>query len=63
MFGSKRKKQAAAAPEAQSAPQPAAPRMSGGYQVTELTTYDGGKRKVVVYTSDSSGKIIKTIKR
>ncbi len=34
-----------------------------GYQVVELPTYHGGKRKVVVYTSDGSGKIIKTFRR
>jgi hypothetical protein len=36
---------------------------AGGYQVVEIPTYHGGKRKVVVYTSDASGRIIKTIRR
>ena len=46
------------------APQ-AAPRVSssGGYEITELPTFHGRKRKVVVYTSDGSGKIIKTYKK
>lgn len=50
--------------QSQSAPQ-AAPSQtySGGYQVVELPTYHKGKRKVVVYTSDANGKIIKTFKR
>lgn len=48
--------------------QPAAPTTSvsysqGGYQVTELPTYHKGKRRVVIYTSDASGKIIKTFKK
>ncbi len=40
----------------------AASTYSGGYQRVELPTFHGRKRKVVVYTSDSSGKIIKTFK-
>jgi hypothetical protein len=36
---------------------------ANGYQVTELPTYHSGKRKVVVYTSDASGRIIKTYKK
>ena len=67
-FGRKRSKEA---PQQQSAPQPAsqpgAPWQSysggGGYVVTELPYYDKGKRKVVVYTSDANGKIVKTFKR
>ncbi len=35
----------------------------GGYVVTELPTYHGGKRKVVVYTSAPDGRIIKTFKK
>lgn len=63
MFRKKRSNEASPQPEAQ-APQAAqAPRMSGGYQVTELPTFHGRKRKVVVYTSDGNGKIIKTFKR
>ncbi len=67
-FGRKRKE---AAPQQQSAPQsgsqPGTPWQSyggsGGYTVTELPYYDKGKRKIMVYTSDASGKIIKTFKR
>ncbi len=35
----------------------------GGYVSSELPTFHGRKRKVVVYTSDASGRIIKTIKK
>lgn len=66
-FGRKRKE---AAPQQQSAPQSASsgtPWQSysggGGYVVTELPYYDKGKRKVMVYRSDASGKIIKTFKK
>ncbi len=44
-------------------PQSAPMTASGGYMVTELPTYHGLKRKVVVYTSDANGKIIKTYKK
>ena len=68
-FGRKRNKQEA--PQQQSAPQ-SAPQSStpwqsrsgsGGYVVTEVPYYDKGKRKIVVYTSDANGKIIKTFKK
>ena len=65
-FGRTRK---SVAPPQQSAPpsQPGALWQSytgdGGYQVTELPYYDKGKRKVMVYRSDASGKIIKTFKK
>jgi hypothetical protein len=67
-FGRKRKE---AAPTQESAPPPAsqggAPWQSysggGGYLVTELPYYEKGKRKVMVYRSDASGKIIKTFKK
>ena len=67
-FGRKRKE---AAPQQQSAPQsasqPGTPGQShagsGGYQVTELPYYDKGKRRIMVYRSDASGKIIKTFKK
>jgi hypothetical protein len=67
-FGRKRKE---AAPQQQSAPpsgsQPGTPWQSyagsGGYLVTELPYYEKGKRKVMVYRSDASGKIIKTFKK
>jgi queuine/archaeosine tRNA-ribosyltransferase len=58
MFRRKTAKEAPSQPTAQ-----AAPTYSGGYQSVELPTFHGRKRKVVVYTSDASGKIIKTIKR
>jgi hypothetical protein len=66
-FGRKRNKQES--PQQQSAPpsQSSAPWQSyggsGGYVATEIPYYDKGKRKIVVYTSDSTGKIIKTFKR
>ncbi len=67
-FGRKRKE---AAPQQQSAPQSASQSSSpwqtydggGGYMTTELPYYDKGKRKVMVYRSDASGKIIKTFKK
>jgi len=67
-FGRKRKE---AARQQQSAPQPTSEpgspwqsrAGSGGYMVTELPYYDKGKRKVMVYRSDASGKIIKTLKK
>jgi hypothetical protein len=65
-FGRKRSKEA---PQQQSAPQsqPGTPWQSysgsGGYVATEVPYYDKGKRRIVVYTSDASGKIIKTFKR
>lgn len=56
-----RKKRAAEAPPQSDAQE--APRMTaGGYQTVELPTFHGRKRKVIVYTSDANGKIIKTIK-
>ena len=58
MFG--RKSKEAPSQPAQAAPTPT---YSGGYQVTELPTYHKGKRRVVVYTSDANGKIIKTFKK
>ena len=63
MFRRNRNKQEAPAqtdmPE--SAPTPTS--SPGGYMTVELPTYHKGKRKVVVYRSDPSGKIIKTFKR
>ncbi len=67
-FGRKRKEAASQQQSApQSASQPGAPGQShagsGGYQVTELPYYDKGKRRIMVYRSDASGKIIKTFKK
>lgn len=39
------------------------PTSSNGYQRVELPTFHGRQRKVVVYTSDPSGKIIKTLRK
>ena len=60
MFRKKRAKEAQPQSDAQAAPQQTS---SGGYQITELPTFHGRKRKVVVYTSDGNGKIIKTFKK
>ena len=51
------------APSQSDAPQAAPTVSSGGYQITELPTFHGRKRKVVVYKSDGSGKIVKTFKK
>jgi hypothetical protein len=67
-FGRKRSKEA---PQQQSAPQsagqPSTPWQTynngGQYMVTEVPYYEKGKRKIVVYTSDATGKIIKTFKK
>ncbi len=56
----RKRKQAA---ESQPAPEPQRQVSSGGYVSTEVPTFHGRQRKVVVYTSDASGKIIKTFKR
>jgi len=60
MFGSKRKSRKEATPPAEAAQTPVS---SGGYVSSELPTFDGRTRKVVVYTSDANGKIIKKIKK
>ncbi len=60
MFRRKARKEAAPQADAQPAPMPTS---SNGYQITELPTFHGRQRKVVVYTSDASGKIIKTFKK
>jgi len=56
----KRKKQKDSGPEVEIRQ---APTSSGGYVSSEMPTFHGRHRKVVVYTSDASGKIIKTFKR
>ncbi len=62
MFRRNRNKQEAPAQSdmPESAPTPPS---SGGYMTVEVPTYHKGKRKVVVYRSDPSGKIIKTFKK
>jgi hypothetical protein len=66
-FGRKRNKQEAPQQQSASQSQASAPWQShsggGGYVVSELPYYDKGKRKIVVYTSDANGKIIKTFKK
>ncbi len=60
----RRKKAQAEAPTQVDMPAQSGPTMgSNGYQVVEVPTYHAGKRKVVVYTSDATGKIIKTFKK
>jgi hypothetical protein len=65
MFRSKRAKQApqAEADQPQSQPQPQPMTTSNGFQRVELPTFHGRTRKVVVYTTDAQGRIIKTIKK
>ena len=67
MFRAKRKKQAGQAPaESGSQAQAQAPQqpvMANGYQVTELPTFHGRTRKVIVYTTDAQGRIVKKIKK
>jgi hypothetical protein len=49
---------------AQVDPGPSMPMTNGaGYVITELPTYHSGKRKIVVYTSDAQGRIIKSYKK
>ena len=62
MFRRKRAKEEAQ-PQTEAQAPPAPRTSSGGYVVTELPTYHGSKRKVVVYTTDANGRIIKTIKK
>ena len=60
----RKKAQADAPAQAEVPQQQSAPRTSsGGYVVTELPTYHGLKRKVVVYTSDANGRIVKKYKK
>jgi len=65
-FGRKRNKLEApqqSAPPSQSSTPWNSYNGSGGYVVSEVPYYEKGKRKIVVYTSDASGKIIKTFKK
>ncbi|MFN2608280.1 MAG: hypothetical protein ABR511_10410 [Acidimicrobiales bacterium] len=58
MFRAKRTKNTAE-PEAPQAPTP-----SSGYHRSELTTFDGrGNPTVIVYSTDSLGRVVKTTKR
>jgi len=61
MFGSKRKKESKDA--APAAPVAQTPVSSGGYVRSELPTFHGRQRKVVVYTSDAQGRIVKTFRK
>ena len=59
-----RRKRAQEAPQQAQADAPSAPATSSnGYQVVEIPTYHKGKRRIVVYRSDASGRIIKTFKK
>lgn len=60
MFRRNRAKEAPQQAQSQPAPMPTS---SNGYLPVELPTFHGRKRKVVVYTSDANGRIIKTFKR
>lgn len=42
---------------------PVATTNRAGYVVTEVPTYHSGKRKIVVYTSDAQGRIVKSYKK
>ena len=60
----RKKAQAQEGPTQVEMPQQSAPMTnSGGYVVTEVPTYHGLKRKVVVYTSDANGRIVKKFKK
>jgi hypothetical protein len=57
MFRGKRSKQAPPAEVQQLATSP------NGYQHFELPTFHGRTRKIIVYTTDAAGRVIKTPKR
>ena len=63
MFRRKKAKEEEAPAQVQMPQQSAPMTGSNGYVVTELPTYHGLKRKVVVYTSDANGRIVKRIKK
>lgn len=60
MFRSKQSKQSEVAPPTEVQQLQTS---SGAYQRTELPTFHGRQRKVVVYSSDANGRIIKTFKK
>ena len=65
-FGRKRKEhptQQSAPPASPSPPHLGSPTKATAGTSRELPYYDKGKRKIIVYTSDPSGKIIKTFKK
>lgn len=60
----RKKAQADAPAQVEMPPQQTGPMTgSNGYIVTEVPTYHGLKRKVVVYTSDANGRIVKKFKK
>ena len=60
----RRKKAKEEAPTQVETPQQSGPMPgSNGYQVVELPTYHGLKRRVVVYTTDANGRIVKRYKK
>ena len=63
MFRRKKAKEEEAPTEVQMPQQSAPMTGSNGYVVTELPTYHGLKRKVVVYTTDANGRIVKRYKK
>lgn len=67
MFRSKRNKQASPSEAGDQQPQqmaqPQGQMGSNGYTRVELPTFHGRTRKVVVYTSDGQGRIIKSFKK
>lgn len=60
MFRRKRAKEDAPQAQVPTAPTPTS---TNAYQITELPTFHGRKRKVVVYRSDANGKIIKSFRK
>lgn len=67
MFRSKRNKQAsqsqAGDQQPQQMPQPPVQTGPNGYMRVELPTFHGRTRKVVVYTTDAQGRIVKSFKK
>ena len=63
MFRRKRSAEEAPPPAQTDMPAPGPAVGSNGYVVTELPTYHSGKRRVVVYSSDPEGRIVKRFKK